>query len=184
MQSQRLQKPEFYGTNHPQLKQPTRVTRVSHVCDTHTPKTKTHMAQQHTCARVQHPNHACSIQAMRVQLNAVKQKCNTHAYITSSTKPTSGSYLHTQVWSYNIQYAWSFLLGETVAAGCIGKTAPGGVQQLFVSTTGIQQPSTIHYKIILIFIDYIHWFSFQVRGRGLDTITEDRMSPQREFLGA
>ena len=34
----------IYGTNHPQLKRPTRVTRVSHACDTHRANAKTRVA--------------------------------------------------------------------------------------------------------------------------------------------
>ena len=36
--------PPTYGTNHPQLKRPTRVTRVSHACDTHRANAKTRVA--------------------------------------------------------------------------------------------------------------------------------------------
>ena len=63
MDTQSVSYYHIYGTNHPQLKRSTRVTRVSHACntkssrvrhayDTHTADTKTRMEILLACTRV------------------------------------------------------------------------------------------------------------------------------------
>ena len=52
-----------YGTNHPQLKRHTRVTRVCVACVPRVQKQKTSVASNHSCTRVCTHLHACKMNA-------------------------------------------------------------------------------------------------------------------------
>ena len=72
-----INKASYYGTNHPQLKRHTHVTRVCVAYVLRVQKQKTSMASNHSCTRVCTHLHACKMNAPYTR---------TYPYEVSATK--------------------------------------------------------------------------------------------------